>query len=74
MFAELGLKVVARRSTTMPPAPRWATSTACAMNAQEFGLVTVDDDAWLTEDVPSLLGEPARSFQPFATGHATAFS
>lgn len=44
------------------------------MNAQAFGLVAAGDAAWVTEDVPSLLGRPARSFEQFATDHAAAFS
>jgi uncharacterized protein YbjT (DUF2867 family) len=44
------------------------------MNAQAFGLVATGDAAWLTEDVPSLLGRPARSFEQFATDYAPAFS
>ncbi len=44
------------------------------MNAQFFGLVADDDSGWLTEDVPLLLGRPARSFEEFATDYASAFS
>jgi uncharacterized protein YbjT (DUF2867 family) len=44
------------------------------MNAQAFGLVAAGDAAWLTRDVPSLLGRPARSFEQFATDYAAAFS
>ena len=44
------------------------------MNAQAFGLVSAGDAAWLSEDVPSILGQPARSFEQFATDYATAFS
>ena len=44
-----------------------------AMNAQVFSMIADGDAAWLTEDVPSLLGRPARSFGQFATDFAAAF-
>ena len=44
------------------------------MNAQFFGLVADGDCDWLSEDVPFLLGRPARSFEEFATDYASAFS
>jgi uncharacterized protein YbjT (DUF2867 family) len=44
------------------------------MNAQAFSLTAEGDAAWVTEDVPSLLGRPARSFEQFAADYATAFS
>ena len=44
------------------------------MNAQAFGLVAAGDAAWVTEDVPALLGRPARSFGQFAADYAAAFS
>ena len=44
------------------------------MNAQAFGLIAEGDAEWLTRDVPDLLGRPARSFEQFATDHATAFA
>ncbi len=44
-----------------------------AMNAQALSLTAAGDAAWLTEDVPSLLGRPARSFGQFATDFAAAF-
>ncbi|MGH3122311.1 MAG: hypothetical protein ACRDND_14970, partial [Streptosporangiaceae bacterium] len=44
------------------------------MNAQAFTMVAGGDAAWVTEDVPSLLGRPARSFGQFATDFAAAFS
>jgi len=44
------------------------------MNAQAFSLVADGDAAWITDDVPSLLGRPARSFEQFATDYAAAFS
>ena len=43
------------------------------MNAQAFGLVAAGDAAWLSEDVPSILGRPARSFEQFASDYAAAF-
>jgi uncharacterized protein YbjT (DUF2867 family) len=44
------------------------------MNAQAFSLISQGDAAWLSDDAPSLLGHPARSFEEFATQHAAAFS
>jgi uncharacterized protein YbjT (DUF2867 family) len=36
------------------------------MNAQAFALIADGDAAWLSDDVPALLGRPARSFAEFA--------
>jgi uncharacterized protein YbjT (DUF2867 family) len=44
------------------------------MNAQAFSLTADGDAEWVTEDVPSLLGRPARSFRQFAADYAAAFS
>jgi uncharacterized protein YbjT (DUF2867 family) len=44
------------------------------MNAQAFSLAADGDAEWVTEDVPSLLGRPARSFRQFAIDYAAAFS
>jgi uncharacterized protein YbjT (DUF2867 family) len=44
------------------------------MNAQAFFLTAGGDAEWVSEDVESLLGRPARSFEQFATDHVTAFS
>ena len=44
------------------------------MNAQAFALTADGDAEWTTDDVPSLLGRPARSFEQFAADYATAFS
>jgi len=44
------------------------------MNAQFFSLIAAGDAAWLSEDVPSLLGRPTRSFAQFVTDYAAAFS
>jgi uncharacterized protein YbjT (DUF2867 family) len=44
------------------------------MNAQAFSLAAGGDAEWVTEDVPSLLGRPARSFGRFACDYAAAFS
>jgi uncharacterized protein YbjT (DUF2867 family) len=43
-------------------------------NAQAFSLTADGDAAWLTDDVPAILGRPARSFEHFAADHADAFS
>jgi uncharacterized protein YbjT (DUF2867 family) len=44
------------------------------MNAQAFSLIAEGDAAWLSGDIPVLLGRPARSFRQFATDFATAFA
>jgi len=44
------------------------------MNAQAFSLAADGDAEWVSEDVPSLLGRPARSFEQFAHDYASAFS
>jgi uncharacterized protein YbjT (DUF2867 family) len=44
------------------------------MNAQAFSLIAEGDAAWLSEDVPALLGRPARSFAQFAADFAPAFA
>jgi uncharacterized protein YbjT (DUF2867 family) len=44
------------------------------MNAQAFSLTADGDAEWVTDDVQSLLGRPARSFKQFAADYAAAFS
>ncbi|WP_329047774.1 hypothetical protein OG738_36370 [Amycolatopsis sp. NBC_01488] len=44
------------------------------MNAQALGLFAEGDSDWVTEDVPSLLGRPARAFRQFVADHAEMFS
>jgi uncharacterized protein YbjT (DUF2867 family) len=44
------------------------------MNAQALTLFAQGDSDWITDDVPSLMGRPARTFEQFATDHAAAFS
>jgi uncharacterized protein YbjT (DUF2867 family) len=44
------------------------------MNAQAFTLISGGDAEWLSDDVPSVLGRPARSYQQFADDYAPAFS
>lgn len=44
------------------------------MNAQALDLFAHGDSDWTTDDVPSILGRPARTFEEFATDHAHAFS
>jgi uncharacterized protein YbjT (DUF2867 family) len=43
-------------------------------NARAVALMADGDCDYLTDDVPSILGRPARSFEQFATDYATAFS
>jgi uncharacterized protein YbjT (DUF2867 family) len=44
------------------------------MNAQAFGLAADGDAEWVTADVPTLLGRPARSLEQFTADYADAFS
>ncbi len=44
------------------------------MNAQAFALNAEGDAEWVTADVATILGRPARSFEQFAADHAAAFS
>jgi len=48
--------------------------TLAEMNTQALSLFAEGDSDWSTDDVPSILGQPARTFEQFATDHATAFS
>jgi hypothetical protein len=43
-------------------------------NAKALGLFADGDADYVTDDVPSLLGRPARTFEGFATDFAAAFS
>jgi uncharacterized protein YbjT (DUF2867 family) len=43
-------------------------------NATAVAMMADGDCDYLTDDVPSILGRPARSFEQFATDYATAFS
>ena len=47
---------------------------AAEMNARAFSLIATGDAAWLSQDVPTLLGRSARSFEQFAADYAPAFS
>src|SRR5260370_6780530 len=44
------------------------------MNAQAFSLTADGDAGWDTDDDPSLLGRPARSFEQLTADYAAAFS
>ena len=44
------------------------------MNAQAFSLAANGDAEWVTQDVQSVVGRPARSFEQFASDYAAAFS
>jgi uncharacterized protein YbjT (DUF2867 family) len=45
-----------------------------AMNAQAAALFADGDSDYVTDDVPSILGRPARTFEQFATDYTAAFS
>lgn len=40
------------------------------MNAQAVDLFADGDSDYVTDDVPSILGRPARTFERFAADHA----
>ncbi|GIE78682.1 nucleotide-diphosphate-sugar epimerase [Actinoplanes philippinensis] len=44
------------------------------MNAQAVSLFAEGDSDWTTDDVPTVLGRPARTFRQFAEDHAAAFA
>jgi uncharacterized protein YbjT (DUF2867 family) len=44
------------------------------MNAQALTLFAQGDSDWITDDVPSILGRPARTFDQFVAHYAAAFS
>lgn len=44
------------------------------MNAQAVTLFARGDSDWITDDVPSILGRSARTFEQFVTDHEAAFS
>jgi uncharacterized protein YbjT (DUF2867 family) len=44
------------------------------MNTQALALLAQGDSDWVTEDLPTILGRPARSFEQFATDHTEALS
>jgi uncharacterized protein YbjT (DUF2867 family) len=48
--------------------------TVAEDNAKALSLFAQGDAAYITDDVPSLLGQPARTFEQFATDYASAFS
>ena len=48
--------------------------TVAEMNAQALSLFAEGDSDWITDDVPSILGRPARTCEQFAADHAAAFS
>jgi len=45
-----------------------------AMNAHAVGLFAEGDCDYVTDDVPSILGRPARGFERFVTDHVASFS
>ncbi|AXL91826.1 NAD(P)-dependent oxidoreductase [Streptomyces sp. CB09001] len=45
-----------------------------AMNAHAVSLIAEGEAAWLSDDVPAILGRQARTFQQFITDHRAAFS
>lgn len=43
------------------------------MNGHAVSLIAEGDAAWISQDLPTVLGRPARSFEQFATDYASAF-
>ena len=50
------------------------TTQDTSRTAHLLALMQQGDAAWVTGDVPAILGRPARSFEQFAADHAAAFS
>jgi uncharacterized protein YbjT (DUF2867 family) len=44
------------------------------MNAQAFSLTAEGDAAWVSDDILTVLGRPAHSYQQFTADYSTAFS
>ncbi|MFY9933547.1 MAG: NmrA family NAD(P)-binding protein [Streptosporangiaceae bacterium] len=44
------------------------------MNAQAFSMIADGDGAWLSDDIPAVLGRPARSYEQFAEDYKAVFS
>lgn len=81
--AEVLSRVLGRRITFQPLTVEEQTQamidiglpeSLAAMNAQAVALFADGDSDYVTDDVPSLLGRPARTFEQFATDYAPAFS
>jgi len=54
--------------------PHGVPAAIAEMNAHAVSLIAEGDAAWLSQDVRTILGRSARSFEQFATDHATAFA
>jgi uncharacterized protein YbjT (DUF2867 family) len=76
-------KVLGRTITFRPltfDEERWSMVNAgvpeavAEMNAQALALFAEGDSDWITNDVASLLGRPARTLEQFVTDYAAAFS
>jgi hypothetical protein len=44
------------------------------MNAQAFSLTAEGDAEWVSEDVLTILGRKARSYEQFASDYTSAYS
>ena len=64
----------ARRVREQQPEETASDAVFDAVSASLIRMVADGDAGWLSEDVPLLLGRPARSFEEFATDYASAFS
>jgi uncharacterized protein YbjT (DUF2867 family) len=78
------LSTVLRRTITFHPLTFEAQKQAMVdagvpepiahMNTQAVTLFAEGDSDWITDDVPSILRRPARTFEQFVTDHAAAFT
>lgn len=80
--AEIFSRVLGREITFTPISPEeqreamiavGLPATVATDNAQALALMAEGDCNYVTEDVPSLLGRPARSFEEFVRDNARAF-
>jgi hypothetical protein len=51
-----------------------AGTPACETRSDGRSLIAEGDAAWLSQDVRTILGRSARSFEQFATDYAAAFT
>ncbi len=55
-------------------APAIAATDSFTAAAKALGLFAEGDADYLTDDLPTILGRPGRTFQQFVTEFATAFA
>ena len=71
-------KLLSIRSRSANRNGRWSTralpENIADMNTQALTLSERGDADWVTDDVPSITGRPAGTFELFVLDHAKAFS